>query len=50
MALVKRQLRRLGAGKGAKVNASPVFSLIADQLRAAKLTKRYRNRYKDEVN
>ena len=49
MALVKRQLRRLGKGKSVKVNASPLFSLILDQVRAAKLTKRYRKRYADEV-
>lgn len=49
MALVKRQLRLLGAGKGVKVDASPVYSLILDQLRSAKLTKRYRKQYQNEV-
>ena len=42
MALVKRQLRRLGRGKKATTKASPLITLILDQLRAAKLTKRYR--------
>ncbi|GAA0852814.1 NADH:flavin oxidoreductase/NADH oxidase family protein [Aliiglaciecola litoralis] len=49
MALVKRQLRRLGDGKPVKLDASPIYSLIVDQLRSAKLTKRYRKRYADEV-
>jgi 2,4-dienoyl-CoA reductase-like NADH-dependent reductase (Old Yellow Enzyme family) len=47
MALVKRQLRRAGKGKKAKRASSPLFSLIVDQLRAAKLTKRYRAQYID---
>ncbi|MEP4892088.1 MAG: NADH:flavin oxidoreductase/NADH oxidase family protein [Aliiglaciecola sp.] len=42
MALVKRQLRRIGTGKDAKINASAIFSLVLDQVIAAKLTKRYR--------
>ena len=42
MALVKRQIRRIGQGKGAKVNASAVFTLIYDQIRSLKLTKRYK--------
>lgn len=42
MALVKRQLRKLGNGKRVDPNASPVLSLILDQLRTAKLTKRYK--------
>lgn len=47
MALVKRQLRRLGAGKRPKSNASAFFTLILDQVRSAKLTKRYRKQYID---
>lgn len=47
MALVKRQLRRLGKGDKPKVNSSPLMTLIIDQIRAAKLTKRYRNQYVD---
>jgi 2,4-dienoyl-CoA reductase-like NADH-dependent reductase (Old Yellow Enzyme family) len=47
MALVKRQLRRLGAGKKPKINSSPLITLIMDQVRAAKLTKRYRTQHID---
>lgn len=49
MALVKRQLRLLGDNKQVKLNASPLFSLIYDQFRAARLTKRYRTRFAEEV-
>ena len=45
MALVKRQIRRMGQGKAAKVNASSVFTLICDQIRSLKLTKRYKKHY-----
>ncbi|MEC5209612.1 2,4-dienoyl-CoA reductase-like NADH-dependent reductase (Old Yellow Enzyme family) [Psychrobacter sp. PL15] len=41
MAVVKRQLRRMGEGKPPKPNASPIFSLISDRIRIKKLTKRY---------
>ncbi|MBG9995558.1 NADH:flavin oxidoreductase/NADH oxidase family protein [Pseudoalteromonas sp. NZS127_1] len=50
MALVKRQIRRIGQGKSVKTNASPIFTLISDQLRSVKLTKRYRNRFASEIN
>lgn len=50
MALVKRQIRRVGKGKGVKANASAVFTLIIDQIRAAKLTKRYRKRFAHELD
>ncbi|MBH0062551.1 NADH:flavin oxidoreductase/NADH oxidase family protein [Pseudoalteromonas sp. NZS71] len=50
MALVKRQIRRLGQGKPVKTNASPIFTLISDQLRSIKLIKRYRNRFAREIN
>jgi hypothetical protein len=50
MALVKRQIRRIGEGKPVKINASPIFTLISDQLRSVKLTKRYRNRFASEIN
>lgn len=50
MALVKRQLRRLGAKQAPKFNDSPFWTLILDQVRAAKLTKRYRKQYADEVS
>lgn len=45
MAITKRQLQRIGKGKKPKLNSSPVVSLIADQVRLKKLTKRYRERY-----
>ncbi|MDU0113011.1 NADH:flavin oxidoreductase/NADH oxidase family protein [Psychrosphaera aquimarina] len=41
MAVVKRNLRRVGAGKAASAKLSPLFTLILDQIRTAKLTKRY---------
>ena len=41
MALVRRQLRRLGAGKASKPEASPLLSLLLDRLRLSRLTKRY---------
>ena len=50
MALVKRQIRRIGKGKPVKINASPIFTLISDQLRSVKLTKRYRKRFANELN
>ena len=43
MALVKRQLNRLAAGKAPKARLSPLVSLVADQMKAKKLTKRYRS-------
>jgi 2,4-dienoyl-CoA reductase-like NADH-dependent reductase (Old Yellow Enzyme family) len=49
MALVKQQLRRIGAGKSPKLSASPVWALIADQVRGVKLTKRYRKQHKNEI-
>lgn len=42
MATIRRQLQRLGKGKAPKPSVSPVFSLIKDQMRLAKLTKRYK--------
>ena len=45
MAITKRQLQRIGKGKQPKPSSSAVFSLIADQMRLKKLTKRYRARY-----
>ncbi len=45
MAITKRQLQRMGKGKSPKLNSSPAFSLIADQIRLKKLIKAYRNRY-----
>jgi 2,4-dienoyl-CoA reductase-like NADH-dependent reductase (Old Yellow Enzyme family) len=42
MALVKRRLRALGAGVATSSGYSAVFTLILDQLRTRKLTRRYR--------
>jgi 2,4-dienoyl-CoA reductase-like NADH-dependent reductase (Old Yellow Enzyme family) len=42
MAVVKRQLRRVGEGKPPKLNISAGGSLLLDQLRKVVLTKRYR--------
>lgn len=50
MSLVKQQLRRLGSGKRAITNPSPAFALIKDQLRSAKLTKRYRKQFMQELS
>ena len=50
MALVKQQLRRVAAGKSAKTSASPIWAIITDQLRSAKLTKRYRKQHSGEVS
>jgi 2,4-dienoyl-CoA reductase-like NADH-dependent reductase (Old Yellow Enzyme family) len=50
MAVIKRQLRRMSQGKSPKHSNSPVWSLLSDQINAAKLTKRYRKRYRDEVS
>ena len=41
MAVIKRQLQRMGKGLEPKVNVSPIFSLVRDQIRLKKLTKRY---------
>lgn len=45
MAIVKRQLQRMGSGKAPKLNSSPLWSLVMDRIRLAKLTKQYRARY-----
>ena len=42
MALVKRRLRALAAGQGTPRAYSPLFTLIADQMRTKKLVTRYR--------
>jgi hypothetical protein len=41
MAVIKRQLQRMGKGKQPKANVSAIFSLIRDRIRLKKLTKRY---------
>ncbi|MBE1299261.1 MAG: 2,4-dienoyl-CoA reductase [Alteromonadaceae bacterium] len=50
MGLVKGYLRSVGKGKAPKLNASPLFTLIKDQFRAAKLTKRYRKQYAKQLD
>jgi 2,4-dienoyl-CoA reductase-like NADH-dependent reductase (Old Yellow Enzyme family) len=50
MALVKQQLRRIGAGKSPKLSASPLWALITDQVRGAQLTKRYKKQHKKEIS
>jgi 2,4-dienoyl-CoA reductase-like NADH-dependent reductase (Old Yellow Enzyme family) len=42
MALVKRRLRQLGAGQTALRRYQPAWTLVLDQLRTRRLTKRYR--------
>jgi 2,4-dienoyl-CoA reductase-like NADH-dependent reductase (Old Yellow Enzyme family) len=42
MALVRRRLHALAKGGGALTAYSPVFTLVLDQLRSLKLTRRYR--------
>jgi 2,4-dienoyl-CoA reductase-like NADH-dependent reductase (Old Yellow Enzyme family) len=42
MALVRRRLHALAGGAGALASYSPVFTLVIDQLRGARLTRRYR--------
>jgi 2,4-dienoyl-CoA reductase-like NADH-dependent reductase (Old Yellow Enzyme family) len=43
MAVIKRQLQRMGKGKPPKPSALPIFSLISDRIRLKKLTKRYQH-------
>ncbi|MCC2616025.1 NADH:flavin oxidoreductase/NADH oxidase family protein [Aestuariibacter halophilus] len=50
MALVKRALRRLGLGKRPHKGASAFLTLLMDQWRSARLTKRYRQQYQAEVS
>jgi len=42
LAITKVQLNRLAQGKTPKANVSPLFSLIGDQIKTKKRTKRYR--------
>lgn len=43
MALVRRQLQRMGNGKAPLLHASPLFTLLTDRARLGKLTRRYRS-------
>ena len=42
MALIKRQLRRLGNGKPTVLGANPMFTLVMDRYRLVRKTKQYR--------
>ncbi len=42
MSVVKRQLSRLAAGQRARFSLSPLVSLVRDQIKTGKLTKRYK--------
>lgn len=42
MAIVQRQMHRLGAGRRPMANASGIYSIILDQIRAKMLAQRYR--------
>ena len=43
MAVIRRQLRRLGSRRASKPDASPFVSLLLDRLRLSRLTRRYRH-------
>jgi hypothetical protein len=42
MAIIRRQLQRVGAGKAPLPDANAVFTLVRDQLRGKRLVRRYR--------
>ncbi len=44
MAMIKVQLRRVGAGQAPKPKVSPVWAIVGDILRTSKRTKMYRRR------
>lgn len=50
MALIKKQLRHLSLGQPPKKNSWAWLALLSDQMRSAKLTKRYRKHYESEVS
>ena len=50
MALIKQQLRRVSRGKRPKTSSWAWWALINDQIRLARLTKRYRKYYKVDVS
>ncbi len=47
MAIVRRQLQRMGKGKSPKASSSPLWTMIMDRVRLMRLTKQYRARYSD---
>lgn len=50
MALIKKQLRRMSKGQAPKKDSWAWLALLDDQLRLAKLTKRYRNLHAAELD
>jgi len=42
MALTRSQLHRLAKGDSPRPNASPLWTLVLDQLRSRRMIKRYR--------
>jgi hypothetical protein len=49
MALVRRRLHALGRGSAAPATYSPLFTVVLDQLRSMRLTRRYRAWNKDQA-
>lgn len=49
MAMVKRQLQRMGAGKMPQLNMNALWSLVRDQVRTKVLTRRYRHWLKHQA-
>ncbi len=46
MAIVRRQLQRMGKGKSPKPTSSPLWTMIGDRIRLMRLTKQYQARYR----
>jgi 2,4-dienoyl-CoA reductase-like NADH-dependent reductase (Old Yellow Enzyme family) len=46
MAVIKQQLRRVAANQAPKHSSSALWALITDQIRTARLTKRYKKQHK----
>jgi 2,4-dienoyl-CoA reductase-like NADH-dependent reductase (Old Yellow Enzyme family) len=49
MALIKKQLRRMSRGQKPKSDSWAWWALVVDQIRLARLTKRYRKQFKSEI-
>ena len=50
MAMIKRQLARIGKGKQPLVSMSPICSIVKQQVNQLVQTKRYKKQYKTELN
>jgi len=50
MAMIKRQLARIGKGKQPLVSMSPICSIVKQQVNQLVQTKRYKKQYKAELN